>query len=127
MELKQLKEFYIKTGRPVECLTCGSKENLTVDHLIPKSIYQAGMSPVQKAEQHTMFEELRKNGDPVGYTNFAMMCVNCNQMKQSRTLKEFINRVFKIAGWIRDYDKNHPAEIKKEISITYSTLPSEQR
>ena len=51
-----------------KCLRCGTKENLSIDHIIPRS-----------------------KGGHNGHRNMQTLCVECNQWKGERT-KRFQNK-----------------------------------
>lgn len=109
----------------MECLTCGARDNLTVDHLTPKSIFQNGMTPRQKQQYHEQMEQLRKNNDAKGFAGYGIMCKRCNMMKHNMPLKDFVHQILKMAEWITDYDKNHPA--KAHVEISYPTFSPGQK
>ena len=56
----------LKRGDRAECILCGSSKNLTIDHIT--SQFKNGTNRLE---------------------NYMILCVTCNQMKGSFSLKEF--------------------------------------
>lgn len=119
MDVKTLKEFYARTDQPIECITCGNTDNLTVDHLVPKSVFNRGKSQSEKELYHAKMVEFRRVWDPQGFKNYALMCGVCNLMKHHLPLRNFIAHVFKINKWIMNYEKNHPAQFSVRIKYPF--------
>lgn len=82
-----------------ECQYCGSKEDLEIDHIVP----------------------LSKGGNNEDY-NLITACHKCNQLKNDKSLKEFINsgccknldRVYKILDTLEEQEQEQEQETEKE-------------
>ena len=96
LSLKELIDWYEYCHLPVQCMTCGTPEDLSVDHIVPRSIQRLGTTPEQRANHHYRRARLRAKKDPRGFQGYALMCKRCNQMKASLFLKDFVLHIKKI-------------------------------
>ncbi len=103
MKLRTLLDWYIYKGYPLECLMCGSTEDLTIDHLIPKS----HISLKERKKKWKASEKLLKTDPEKAMSNVGLMCKTCNTMKHSLTLGQFIKHIFKILYWLMKYEITH--------------------
>lgn len=81
-------QWYKKNDLPIECRYCRGTKDLTKDHIIPKHRVPYGL----RKHRYNM-----KKIDPVTYySQFALCCVVCNQMKGWMDHEQFIAHLAKI-------------------------------
>lgn len=89
--LNEIVKYYIKKDWKLECKYCGSKDELTKDHIIAKS----------KIPQKVRIQRfLNKDKDENGYfAQFALVCRMCNKIKSDVGHNDFVEHIRKIVRY----------------------------
>ena len=93
-KLKDVVAWYNQNGWPLKCKYCGSMDNLTKDHIEAKS----------KTPQNVRLRRWRnKEKDPITYfSQFALVCKNCNYMKGCMSHNGFIEHIKQIINYTKE-------------------------
>ena len=91
-KLNEVIEYYKKNERPLVCRYCGSTDDLTKDHIDPKS-------RVPRNVRVRLWRNKDKNPDAY-FGQFSLACVICNQQKAAMNHDEFIKHIKKIINYI---------------------------
>lgn len=79
-----------------ECVYCGSKDNLEIDHIDANGA--ADRRELKVTGGYPFYRKLVQQNYPVGYQT---MCKRCNRMKGDNTEYEFVEHMMKILNHVR--------------------------
>ena len=82
----KVKTLIDKRGDHEECILCGSKEDLTVDHIVPV---------------------VKGGGDGIDWTNLQILCRRCNTLKGKMDMAELQNWISIVATFSHNIAKKN--------------------